>query len=201
MKLTSKMLAVALLFVAILAVPVGAQAATVYLNTTPTGPLYTNYGGVTHTFSTSAGPGFLKFQLAGYASLDGQNYYEDDFTLTVNGSTLFVGTFNLGGGGANVVYYNPNGATFVLSGQTLDIALPIALINGVNTLQFNYDALPCCGHYGFQGFYDEGWGVNSVQVDTVATPEPATWATLLVGLGSVSFAGLRRQRKGASKTA
>ena len=40
----------------------------------------------------------LSFTIDGYLSLDGQNFYEDDFGLSLNGSPLFAGTFNLGGG-------------------------------------------------------------------------------------------------------
>jgi hypothetical protein len=58
----------------------------------------------------------LSFTIDGYNTLDGQNFYEDVFSLRLNGHTIFVGTFNLGGGSnsgqqANV-YYNPDHATY-----------------------------------------------------------------------------------------
>ena len=55
--------------------------------------------------------GFLSFNLDGFASLDGVNAYQDDFDLTVNGLQLLNLSYDLGGGGMNVVFANPNGAT------------------------------------------------------------------------------------------
>ena len=62
-------------------------------------------------FNSSAASTGLSFVLDGYASLDGQNYFEDDFSLKLNGTQIFLGTFNLGGGSnsgsqANI-YSNP----------------------------------------------------------------------------------------------
>src|SRR5580692_566719 len=89
---------------------IGAHAATLYSLAGPTPEMATD-SSIMATFDASAGPGVEPFIIDGYASLDGQNYYEDDFTLSLNGAPILVGTFNLGGGGDNVVYSNPNGGT------------------------------------------------------------------------------------------
>ena len=70
----------------------------------------------TLTFDSSAPTADLSFVINGYRSLDGQNFYEDDFSLKLNDTLIFLGTFNLGGGSnsgsQSDIYYNPYGATF-----------------------------------------------------------------------------------------
>ena len=147
---------------------------------------------VSGTFTASAaGNANLTFDLNGYSTLDGQNFYEDDFSLTVNGKIVYVGTFDLGGGGADVVYVNKDGATYVQSGQTLDFTAPVALTAGDNTFTFNYVSLADSAHAGFQGTGDEGWGVSNVAV----VPEAGSLAMMLAGLGIVG--GLARRRRQA----
>src|SRR5207245_2049188 len=108
-------------------------------------------------------------------SLDGQNWYEDDFTLGLNGVDIAKGTWNLGGGGNDVVYLAPLGATFdnvsgngtavTWAGGHVNITTPLDLIAGSNTLTFNYHALTG-GHAGFQGTGDEGWGLSAIHVES-----------------------------------
>ena len=145
---------------------------------------------VSGTFTAAAaGTQLLTFDLNGYASLDGQNFYEDDFSLAVNGSTVFVGTFDLGGGGANAVYSNLSGATYSGDTHTLSFIVPVALATGDNTFTFSYASLSTAsGHAGFQNTGDEGWGVSKVAV----VPEPGSLALMLAGLGIVG--GLARRR-------
>ena len=38
----------------------------------------------------------LSFTLDGYLTLDGDNFYEDDFSLSLNGNSIYTATFNLG---------------------------------------------------------------------------------------------------------
>jgi len=172
--------------------------------------LMANYSGSNGTVgasfaSLSATNANLSFQLGGSLSLDGANSYSDVFTLRLNGSQIFRGTFNLGGGGANQVLFNPYGASVLVTtfgttfgdshnstentwaGGIADISISgIALNSGINTLTFGYGS-------NLQGLADEGWKVNAVNVSAV--PEPETYAMLLAGLGLMSAAARRRKNK------
>ncbi len=144
--------------------------------------------GVIATFSAGSGPGNVNFQIQGYRTLDGLNCCTDTFHLYVNGTELITGTWDLGGGGQDVVYLNADGATINHSGQGVDISAPVTFVNGLNTVDFEYT-----GEY--QGLGDEAWGLNHIDItgNEVSTPEPATLALLLTGLG----AGLAAHRKKA----
>jgi hypothetical protein len=170
---------------AALALTAGAQATVKF--TGSTGELATNV--TAETTVTGSSPD-LTFVLTGYNTLDGQNHYEDDFSLVVNGVTLYVGTFNLGGGGADATYYNPADATFTAGpGNTIDFVVPVSSVDDIYTVDFTYTSLTVkSGHAGFQGLSDEGWGVSSVS----AVPEPTSMALLLAGLGIIG--GLARRR-------
>jgi hypothetical protein len=181
-----------------------AQAGIVYAG--PTGDLPTD-SSYTVTFSQGgAGNSSLSFSLDGYNTLDGQNYYEDDFSLSLNGVTIFTGTFNLGGGSSTtqaVVFTNPYGATYTNptgngtgvggNGGVEDIIFAsVPLIAGTNTLVFTYASLPGPANAGFQGLGDEGWGVHNVSVSAV--PEVSTWAMMLAGFAGLGFLGYRRNK-------
>ena len=155
----------------------------------------------------------LSFILDGYLSLDGQNFYEDDFSITLNGTRVFLGTFNLGGGSnsgsQSNIYSNPFGATlsnptnngtgisFTGGKETFSFTgLPLNI--GSNTLTFTYTSLADANHAGFQGLGDEGWGLEPVNVSAAsvsAVPEPATWAMMLLGFAGVGFMAYRRKSK------
>jgi hypothetical protein len=148
----------------------------------------------------------VSFIIDGYASLDGQNFYEDDFSFALNSTVVFAGTFNLGGGGADVVYYNPYGAvatnlgnTFFGGGTESVSFSGLALNAGSNTFTFSYASLPAPTYAGFQGLGDEGWGVEQVSVGS-GVPEPAAWAMMLIGFGAMG-AAMRSRRKAAIATA
>jgi hypothetical protein len=101
-KLTKKSLAAA----AILALPtIGAKAVTFV---TPS-VLPTDTSFSVNVNAVSGGQANITFDFLGWASLDGVNYYEDDFTLALNGSEIFRGSFSLGGGGDNSVLTNTFG--------------------------------------------------------------------------------------------
>jgi len=186
---------------------ISAQAATLYSLAGPTPDMATD-SSITATFGASAGAGNASFIIDGYASLDGQNYYEDDFTLSLNGTPILVGTFNLGGGGADDLYSNPNGGTadnisgngtnVTWAGGQVVVDEPLTLLKGSNSLTFNYTSLGGPDHAGFQGLGDEGWGLEQVSVTGVpGVPEPATWAMMLVGFGGLG-AAMRSRRALAS---
>jgi len=158
------------------------------------------------SFAGPAGPAALSFVLDGIASLDGQNFYQDDFTLALNGADILRGTFNLGGGGNDVVFLQPlgstisnvsgNGTAVTWAGGHVNISSPLNLIAGTNTLKFAYTAL-ADGHAGFQGTGDEGWGLSNIKVTNLgaaAVPEPTTWALTIMGFGAMG-AVLRRRRE------
>jgi len=166
------------------------------------------------SFNGPAGPADLSFVLDGYASLDGQNWYEDDFTLSLNGADILKGTFNLGGGGNDVVFFAPasaaianvsgNGTNVTWAGGHVNISTPIDLVAGQNTLTFAYHALTQ-DHAGWQGMGDEGWGVQDVLVTAAdrgagGVPEPASWALMITGFGALG-AVLRRRRAAGFATA
>ena len=173
---------------AALALTAGAHATSVAVDSSE----HATDTSVSGTFSASAtGTDTLTFDLNGYATLDGKNFYEDDFSLAINGTTVYVGTFDLGGGGADVVYQNTIGATYTQSGQTLSFTAPVDLTAGSNTFTFSYVSLSDSAHAGFQGLGDEGWGVSNVAV----VPEAGSLAMMLAGLGVVG--GLARRRRQA----
>ncbi|MBK3665334.1 hypothetical protein JJE66_29395 [Bradyrhizobium diazoefficiens] len=170
-----------------------AEAGLIYSAPASTGPIATNQTD-SLSFSSSPVAAGLSFVIDGYGSLDGQNFYEDDFSLKLNNVLIFSGTFNLGGGSNSGsqfnIYSNPFGATFTnLTGNGTGIgwhggqeALSFAglpLIAGLNTITFGYTSLGT-GHAGFQGLRDEGWGIEQVAVSAVPGPT--------VGAGAASFA-------------
>jgi hypothetical protein len=161
--------------------------------------------------SAAAMPATMNFDLLGFLSLDGAgNFYTDVFTLTVNGTSVFSGTFNMGGGGTNQIFSAPAGTTWSTianpcvnpslcspginwnGGTTSVSALPISLVKGSNTVIFSYDSLTTGGNHGPQTIADEGWGVGHYVISSV--PEPETYAMLLAGLGIIG-AITRRRRK------
>ena len=187
---------------AALALSAGAHASTVVFDASSyhSGDVDTHTYFYTSPFASPATGGLLTFTLEGYNTLDGQNDYEDDFTLTVNNVAILVGTFDLGGGGNNVVYSSPTGTTITglrndpssvsNAGGALDFTVPVSLLASGNVIRWNYTALSDSAHAGFQGIGDEGWGLSDVKV--TAVPEPGSLALMLAGLGIVG--GLARRR-------
>ncbi|HEY0435165.1 MAG TPA: PEPxxWA-CTERM sorting domain-containing protein [Phenylobacterium sp.] len=154
---------------------------------------------VLFTFDAGAGEGLASFTIDGLGTLDGvvSNNLEDDFTLTVNGIEVLKGTWDLGGGGQNVVFFAPSGASIDAHanafghGGVLTIAAPIALEKGLNSIRFAFSSASP------QGLGDEGWDLRGLTVTGAAgAPEPATWAMLLLGFFGLGEA-LRRSRPAA----
>ena len=174
----------------------GAQADSLY-SAANTGALETP-GSVEASFNAGAGAGMVNLQLQGYNSLDGDNYYIDIFHVSVNGSEVFSAAFGLGGGGADRILVNPYEIGFTHTDNMIDLALPVNLAEGANSVSFSYESptsFEGSNRAGFQGLGDEGWGLNSVEItgNTVAAvPEPETYAMLLAGLGVIGFMSRRR---------
>jgi hypothetical protein len=173
-------------------------AATLYTLPSATEAKETNTS-VTASFSAGAGAGLVDFTLAGFATLDGDNFWIDILHVSLNGTEVFSGTWDLGGGGTNRVLLNPNGATVgTVSNQMLTISLPVTLAAGSNQLVFTYESpnsFEGSDRAGFQGLGDEGWGLNAVTVsgNLAPVPEPASGALLLGGLGALAWLAKRRR--------
>lgn len=170
--------------------------ATLFTLPAPTAALETNTS-VPASFSAGAGAGVVSFTLAGYATLDGDNFFIDILHVRLNGTEILSGTWDLGGGGVNRVLVDPNGATInSISSQQLGISIPVTLIQGSNQLVFSYESpnsFEGTDRAGFQGLGDEGWGLNAVNVSGVApVPEPAPGALLLAGLAALGWRARRR---------
>lgn len=170
-------------------------AETLYTLPGPTAELATDKV-VTASFTAGAGAGSVSFTLAGYNTLDGDNFWIDILQVTLNGSEVFSGTWNLGGGGLDRVLADPNGATVgSVVNQQISISLPLLLAAGSNELVFGYTSpgsFEGTARAGFQGAADERWGLNALTV-TGPVPEPAVGALWLAGLGALC-GGLRRRR-------
>ena len=121
--------------------------------------------------------------------------------MTLNGSEVLSGTWDIGGGGLSRVLVDPNGATVgVVNNSTkeLMISLPVTLAAGSNQLVFSYESptsFEGSNRAGFQGLGDEGWGLNAVTVagNTAPVPEPTSGALLLGGLGALGWLAKRRR--------
>ena len=185
-----------------------AQAAVLYSNSGPTGPVESP-GAFSFNANSSGGSGALLFTIDGYATLDGLNFYEDDFTLTVNGSAVLQLSYDLGGGGSSAIFTNTLGATvsdryWATDHWAIDISIAsLPLLAGDNSFSFAYaspsgDAFGSSGgHAGPQGLGDEGWGLSNIRLTgepgSGAVPEPASWAMMIGGLGLVGAAMRRRK--------
>ncbi len=202
MKITASLFGAAL--AASMIVGGAAQAGIVYAG--PTADMPTDQPFTVDFNSPLAQSSALSFTINGYNTLDGQNYYEDDFSLSLNGTTVFVGTFNLGGGTSTtqaVIYSNPlaatysnptgNGTNCCGGGGVVYISFAaVPLVSGSNSLVFTYTCLPGPAIAGFQGLGDEGWGVQNVNVSGV--PEASTWVMMLAGFAGLGFVGHRRNK-------
>lgn len=170
-----------------------ANAAIVYSETGPTGELISP-NSFTRLFNAGAGAGLATFQLNGYRTLDGnQQGVQDNFVLNINSVDVLIGTFQLGGLGGNVVFFQPLGtiistANFGFNeGGAALFSVPITLVAGSNSLVFRYSGV-------FEGLDNEAWDVQDIVVTGNPVPEPATWALMVAGFGLVGASMRRRTR-------
>lgn len=197
------LVSLAIATLAVFALP--AHADVLYGNAGPTGPVESP--GSYNVFAASGGgSGSLLFTIDGYSTLDGLNFWEDDFTLTVNGTNVLQLSYDLGGGGSNAIFTNTLGATvsdryWASDHWAINVSIgALPLLAGINSLSFAYaspsgDSLGGAGnHAGAQGLGDEGWGLSNIRLSGPgAVPEPASWALMIGGMGLVGGA-LRRRR-------
>jgi hypothetical protein len=182
------------------------QAVTI---SAPVGPLETDMSFTRHVAGgSSGGTAIVSFELLGYNTLDGTNFWQDNFVLTFNGANILTAAFDLGGGGTNQIFQNLL-TGFTQSGGTNGIGLGgsvalsglINLVAGDNVFNFGYTSLGAPDNAGFQGIGDEGWGIRSLDVTAASVapsvvPLPPAGMLLGVGIcGLFSLAGRKKSRK------
>jgi hypothetical protein len=164
----------------------------IFSQPTPTGMLRSP-GSVAFDFVATGGKGLVNFDLNGFLTLDGNNAWRDIFTLSLNGTDLVRGTYDLGGGGGNRTDFAPIGSLItaqsfgVRNGGLGRFQIPLELAAGMNRLELRYSGTS-------QGLGDEGWGVSNLRVSEVGAtvPEPTTWMLLIAGFGMVGAAARRK---------
>ncbi len=148
--------------------------------------------------SSRAQSAVVSFDFFGSKSTDGDNGWQDNYSFRLNGTTLFEGTFNLGGGGENKVFTNAGLSFTPLSfgswaGGKVSVSGLVDLMAGNNVFTFAFTSPgPNNGGAG-QGLGDEGWGVNNFAVEVAAVPLPAGLPLLAGGIAGLAALRLRRR--------
>jgi hypothetical protein len=162
--------------------------------------------GTTDPFSSFSGswlsgPGAvaISFDLFGARSVDGVNSYQDVFTVNVNGFDVFSGSFDMSGGGGNLILTDLISATVstvtnpggFFQGGVTSVSGLINLVAGLNTITVIFSQ-PGPDNGGGQGVGDESWALNDLAIASV--PVPAALPLMLLGLAGLGAVG-RRKRK------
>jgi MYXO-CTERM domain-containing protein len=174
-----------------------AQAATFFALPAATGA-FSSPNSLFASFFASAGAGEVSFQLQGYNTLDGDSFFIDILDVSLNGSSVFSATYDLGGGGIDRVLGGSAGVALKDGlAKTVDLQIPVTLLGGVNALVISYsspDIFDGTPRWGEQGLADEGWGLNSASVSSAApVPEAPAAAMFAAGL-LAGLLALRRRR-------
>jgi hypothetical protein len=148
--------------------------------------------------SSRAQSAAISFDFFGSKSTDGDNGWQDNYSFGLNGTTLFEGTFNLGGGGGDKVFTNAGFAFTPVSygswaGGKVSVSGFAELMAGNNVFTFAFTS-PGPNNGGGQSLGDEGWGVNSFAVEVAAVPLPAGLPLLAGGIAGLAALRLRRRK-------
>lgn len=155
------------------------------------------------SFDSSGGPNEISFDLFGARSIEGAGSgYKDRFTVALDGIDVFIGNFNMSGGGVSEVtksllgwtwntVTNPGGNA---EGGVTHVAGLADLVDGANYFIVSF-ASPgkLNGPDRDQGTADESWALNNLDVSPAAVPLPAGVA--LLGSALAGLLSLRRHKQ------
>jgi hypothetical protein len=160
----------------------------------------------THTSIT------IRFLLAIIDSWDGS--YESNgpyyFNVKVNGTLIFSETFSTRPPSSFVQSYNPPsgglltpspfsnlGWNNIYNDAGYNMAIEPAFQNISHTMDTLVIEFYASGA-GWQGGFDESWGIDNLKIEVVTNPVPLPGAALLLGSGLLCLAAYRRHKSGSA---